>query len=221
LAKTKIRTVFDVGANVGDWSKLASKLFPESEIHAFELSPATFRTLTKNVEGKRFHLNNFGLSSADGEIEYKDFGENSGSNTIVTSLTFHDSHRASSTQKSRVARGETYCREHGIQTIDFLKIDVEGAEHLVLDGFKGMLKENAIRCIQFEYGYANGDAKFLMKDFFNFFGAFEYKIGKVWSGGARFAPFDYALNDFDSGPNYIAVRKSDEQLIRLLEGKSA
>jgi FkbM family methyltransferase len=217
LAKAKIQTIFDVGANVGDWSKIAAGVFPESDIHAFELSPATFQTLGKSLDGKRFHLNNFGLGSYDGEIEFKDFGENSGSNSIITDLSFHDSHTPSSIKKSRIVRGESYCQQHGIKAIDFLKIDVEGAEHLVLEGFKGMLGEKAIRCVQFEYGYANGDAKYLMKDFFAFFESFDYSVGKVCSAGARFGPFDYTLNDFHSGPNFVAVRRSDGQLLRLLE----
>src|SRR6266545_6095729 len=38
LARHDITVVFDVGANVGDWSRLASTFFTNATIHSFELS---------------------------------------------------------------------------------------------------------------------------------------------------------------------------------------
>ena len=54
-----------------------------------------------------------------------------------------------------VQTGDAYCTRHRIERIDLLKIDVEGAEHLVLRGFERMLHERRIEVIQFEYGLAN------------------------------------------------------------------
>ena len=36
------KCIFDVGANVGEWSQLASKIFPNANLHAFEIVPSTF-----------------------------------------------------------------------------------------------------------------------------------------------------------------------------------
>src|SRR5690606_34205235 len=46
LASVPVRTVFDVGANVGDWSLAAAQALPLATIHCFELSPRTFKTLS-------------------------------------------------------------------------------------------------------------------------------------------------------------------------------
>jgi FkbM family methyltransferase len=217
LSKHDFRVVLDVGANVGDWAKKASSFFPSAQFHCFELSQKTFETLKNNLQSDCYHLNNFGLGSFDGTIEYKDYGDGSGVNTIITTTTFHDETSEGKMVTSNIRTGAGYCKDKGIDRIDFLKIDVEGAENLVLEGFAGLLQGQRIRCIQFEYGFANGDAHFLMKDFFDFFERFGYVVGKIWQNGVTFSPFNYELNNFHSGPNFCAVAKSDRELITYLE----
>jgi len=217
LSKHDFRVVFDVGANVGDWAKSASTFFPSAQFHCFELSQKTFVRLKNNLQSDCYHLNNFGLGSFDGTIEYKDYGDGSGVNTIITNTTFHDETCEGRMVVSNIRTGAGYCKDKGIDKIDFLKIDVEGAENLVLEGFAELLQGQRIRCIQFEYGFANGDAHFLMKDFFEFFERFGYIVGKIWQNGVSFSPFSYDLNQFNSGPNFVAVAKSDQELISSLQ----
>jgi len=62
VATIRPEIVFDVGANVGDWSSIAHDLFPQATVHCFELSERTFSTLTRNISGAHFVLNNAGLS---------------------------------------------------------------------------------------------------------------------------------------------------------------
>ena len=216
LTELQMNTVFDVGANVGDWARMARGYFPSATIHCFEISSATFETLRKNLQEELFIKNNIGLSNTTGDVEYKDYGTNSGVNTIIKELTFHDSKVLGQTRKAHLTTGDDYCRMHNIDTIDFLKIDVEGAEHMVLEGLNDMLKAGRVRCVQFEYGYAHGDSKFLMRDFFSFFEDRNYAIGKLWSNGVDFGDFSYRLNDFKSGPNYIAVHNTDAAMIHVL-----
>ena len=165
---------------------------------------------------KRFILNNVGLSDKSGIIKYKDYGKNSGVNTLLTSADFSDGYLNYELLEGIIDTGNSYCQKNGIKNIDFLKIDVEGAEHLVLYGFSELLDRQDIRIIQFEYGYTNGDAHFLMKDFYNFFEKLGYKVGKIRRAGIDFSPFTYRNNDFNSGPNYIAVKENDNEIISLL-----
>jgi hypothetical protein len=53
---------------------------------------------------------------------------------------------------------DSYCSEHGIQQIDFIKIDVEGAEKFVLEGAKDMLQSHRIKAGIFEVGETLSDA---------------------------------------------------------------
>jgi hypothetical protein len=79
------------------------------------------------------------------------------------------------------------------------------SKHLVLQGFERMFLEKRISVVQFEYGFVNGDAYFLMKDFFALFKSWGYVVGPLKPKGAIFGEFDYQLNGFKSGPNYVAV----------------
>lgn len=217
LSALPMRTVFDVGANVGDWSLAAARALPSADIHAFELSPRTGRTLSARLQGPRFRVNQCGMGRQSGEITFKDYGENSTVNTLLTHASYHDARHAAVTATARIVSGDDYCREHGIEFIDLLKIDVEGADHLVLEGFAPQLRAKAIRVVQFEYGYTHGDAKFLMRDFHELFAGHGYIVGRLTRRGVAFAPWNYKMNDFRSGPNYVAVRQDDTEAIHRLE----
>ena len=214
------KIIFDVGANIGEWTKIAMKSFPTSMIHSFELSKETYVNLSRNIQSPRVVLNNFGLAAEEGEFTYKDYGENSGVNTILLSATFHDSINKPNLVTAQLRKGDSYCDENQIEFIDFLKIDVEGAEHLVLAGFEKMLKKKAVRLIQFEYGYTNGDSKFLMRDFYEYFENLGYITGRVRKGFITFDQWTYKHNDFNSGPNYVAIRSDDLILKNILAGPS-
>jgi FkbM family methyltransferase len=211
-APTRIQTVFDVGANVGDWSAVARTCFATAEIHAFELSPATFQTLSARLQGLDIRANNLGLGDQDTDIEFKDYGADSTVNTMLLDAQYHDHKVQPKRSRAHIVRGDSYCADHGIQEIDVLKIDVEGAEHMVMQGFQDMLSGQRIRLIQFEYGYTNGDARFLMRDFYKLLGGAGYAVGKLTNMGVRFQPWNYKLNDFRSGPNFVAIRDHDREL---------
>ena len=165
-------------------------------------------------------LNDFGLSNESGEFEYKDYGENSGANSLIIDADFHDNRISPVIVKASVETGDDYCKRNDIKEIDILKIDVEGAEHLVLRGFTEMLENGLIKLIQFEYGYTHGDAKFLIKDFYKLLESYGYLLGPLKPNGVLFMDFNYALNDFNSGPNYIAVHKNQKEIIDKVKGRS-
>lgn len=214
LAQFQFNVVFDVGANVGDWSKMAADAFRNAKVYAFELSESTRVKLKDNLANPRHVVSEFALGSMNGEIEYKNYGDLSTVNTLVDT-TYHDAKIPFTREVAQLQTGDTFLATANIDQVDLLKIDVEGAEYQVLEGFKQSLKDHKIRVIQFEYGYANGDAGNLMKDFYELLSA-GYEIGKIWSAGVRFAPFDYRMNNFDSGPNYLAVARSDTAIINAL-----
>ena len=217
-ADLKFRTIFDVGANRGVWTKHALNQFPDSHIHCFEVCRETFTTLRENLRGNKCTLNNFALSDITSEIRYKYYQKDFGSNTIICRATYHDKRIKPVIKKGYARRGDDYCDSNGIEHIDLLKIDVEGADHLVLHGFSKRIATRRVRLIQFEYGYTHGDSKFLMRDFYEFFEKNGYAVGKLRHGRVEFTPWNYHLNDFDSGPNYVAVRLSDRELICRISG---
>ena len=79
---------------------------------------------------------------------------------------------------------DDYCASVGIETIDLLKIDAEGHDHLVLAGAGALLERGAIEIIQFEYNYRWIGARRYLNDAFDDLGPLGYKIGKITRRGS-------------------------------------
>lgn len=212
LAGADMRCAFDVGANVGDWTALALQVWPETAVHAFEIVPANFEQLERNVGASgRVRLNPVGLSDTEAEIE------------VHFSRTTH--FRASAYAmpdvpdtilvKARVVRGDDYARQRALEQIDYLKIDVEGMEGAVLRGFREMLRQKRVRVIQFEYNTTNIVSGFLLRNAYELLAPMGYSIGKLYPNYVDFRPYELAHEDF-CGPNFIAVRSEDQGLFRML-----
>jgi FkbM family methyltransferase len=148
--------IFDVGAHDGATALMLSGLFPRSRIYAFEPFPESFATLQRNVAGtKNITPLDYGLSDADGQREF-----HANSYAATNSLLPLD-HRAmeawpGSTLRSRTRlnlnfrRLDTVVEELGIPKIDVLKLDVQGAEGLVMQGAAAACQKQKIHQIYSE-----------------------------------------------------------------------
>ena len=104
--------------------------------------------------------------------------------------------------------GDVYLREHGIDHVDLLKIDVEGAEMSVLRGFNASFRRGAIDMVQFEYGAINLTTRHFLADFQVFFEQFGLQMGKVYPEGVLFKSDETMDEDF-IGLVYVACRRMD------------
>jgi FkbM family methyltransferase len=212
LSKTNARTIFDVGANVGKWSTEARALFSNGSIYAFEPMPEVFEKLKLNVSNKpKLHIFNFALSSEKGVLTFNYYP-----NSILFS-SIYNHYRGGEAKRIDVpcVDGDSFCDEHKIDEIDFLKLDAEGSEHFILKGFKRMLALQKIRAVQFEYGVLNIDSKFLLKDYFELFSSYGYSVGKIFPNHISFDPYHWTQENF-IGPNYVAIRNTEIPLIKAL-----
>ena len=106
-----------------------------------------------------------------------------------------------------VSTGDDYVESRKIDYIDFLKVDVEGAEGVVLEGFKRTLEQEKVGIIQWEYGFANVVSKWLLIDAYKFLLPYGFHLGLLTPDNILFK--NYTLTDEDfKGPNYVAVHKS-------------
>ena len=125
----------DAGANLGWFTVLAGRLAgPTGKVFSFEPSPSIFEHLRRNVEINglaNVRLENSALGAAPGQAVLSGIRErNQGTGSIVRGVN------ASETAGCQVpvTTLDVYCKTQGIERIRMLKIDVEGAEGLVLDG---------------------------------------------------------------------------------------
>jgi len=216
LAKSNPKTLFDGGANVGKYSKQLIKFMPDSSIYAFEPVKTTFVILTENLKNKGKVITiNKGFYKENCSKEINIFDSNTHS-----SLYEKDGFNYSPNSKTNIEliKGDDFLIENNITDLDFLKIDIEGAEYDALMGFKKHIAEGAIKIIQFEYGYLNISSKKLLIDFYQFFELHNYKVGKIFPEIVEFRKYDLKYEDF-LGPNYVAVHNSEIELIKRLSTK--
>ena len=206
-----VHTIFDVGANVGAWATLAATTLPGATIYAFEIVPATFDRLRQATQGRQaIRCFNVGLGDHVGMLSIR-YNPAASDHATFTDYPWPGER---STVEGRVVTGDSFLKQHAIESIDLLKIDVEGAEHLVLQGLGQAFADRRVRLAYFEYGRYNVMTKFLLKDFYEFFGRHGYVVGKLFTDFVDFR--DYHPDDEDfTGPHYVACRSAEPLLRRL------
>ena len=119
------------------------------------------------------------------------------------------------TEEIDLVRGDRFVEEQKIQTIDLLKLDIEGAELGALKGLERSFREKKIRVVQFEYGYINITTKNLLIDYYDFFESVGYQVGKLYPRHVDFRAYKFKHEDF-IGPNFVAIQKGDQEMKDLL-----
>lgn len=207
----KCTTVFDVGANIGDWSALALEINPALNLHCFEPSPNTFNQLAVRRFPPNVVRNNLGLSSSSGDRTLYMFGRASGLNSLYRREGLEDGWALAPQQQTETVHLDTvdhYCFSQGVENIDFLKLDVEGHELEVLRGASQMLADGRIDIVQLEYGGCNIDARVLLKDLFEFFEHLSYSSNKIYPRRLRAVErYDQRLENFQY-QNWAFIRKT-------------
>jgi FkbM family methyltransferase len=132
------RVFFDVGANVGYYTFLAAAtLEGRGAVHAFEPWRAVYDDLAANARLNQFQclqVNQVALGECDGDARLFLPGTRE-----WTMASLVESNADQAFDKVRTLRFDSYCRREGIDSVDLIKIDVEGAELQVLNGMGGLL----------------------------------------------------------------------------------
>ncbi len=134
---------YDVGANYGFYTSLGQALITGGEIHSFEPSASIFPYLERMTGfSKNTFLNNVALSDVGGKLTFYDCypGNASGKSTIVAGVATE--HRSGyDTVIATALTLDEYCQSHVAPRV--LKIDVEGAESIVLEGGRRTLEKSS------------------------------------------------------------------------------
>jgi FkbM family methyltransferase len=127
-AKTDSPLILDCGANVGLSIRYFKKLYPQARIIAFEPDPQIFQVLQKNCEGlTHVELHERAVWTENGFLEFTSDGSDAGR---LTSLSGDRS----------TTKVKTVClRDYLSKPVDFLKVDIEGAEVEVLKNCSDLL----------------------------------------------------------------------------------
>jgi len=195
---TKGDVVIDVGANVGYMSAhLANLVGKGGEVHSFEPVPYLFKRLqnlaeTSSRSGYTIKANSFALGDKPGKVEIMVNGkENIGWNTIVPG-TMHDS-VVSEKYMIEMETFDNYIKKIGMppSKVSFIKIDVEGAEPLVLLGMKEFFEAGGKPAIICEINpHAAPHIGVKMEDIFSFLCNYGYKVYLLGKKG-KISPIEW------------------------------
>ena len=124
----------DIGANVGVWSYWLSKY--AKQVESFEPNPKIFNAL-KNIKIKNVNSYNIALSNKSGSVDLlipkgsKGFSNQGAS---LSSIKVQGEHKSISIEAKCLD-------EYNFLDVDFIKIDVEGHEHEVIEGAQETIKK--------------------------------------------------------------------------------
>lgn len=150
VPKAPMKTIFDVGANVGWFTYQTGQQFPSAQFWLFEPATPIFNEIKPLFERfpelnlqARANCYKLGLGHTRERLRMT-------AEPGVTINRITDADTPFPTEEVEIITGDEFCEEHKIEHIDYLKIDVEGYDLNVLIGFVKMLMKNKIRFIQVE-----------------------------------------------------------------------
>jgi len=151
---TDIRTVMDIGANVGFFSLTIAQLFSNAIIHAFELEPHNYRRLIWNIcqngYQDRIIAHNVGLSGRPGFIPFLYHSQNPGGSLEINP----GDPRA---MYLPVVPLRDSFKIMGLEKVDFFKLDCEGCEYSTMLEFSPSYLTSIISYVAGELHPTQGD----------------------------------------------------------------
>ena len=146
----RVTTIVDVGANEGRMALLFARAYLRREQaatrFAFEPVPSTFSILrARTSDIPRIRCFDVALGDHDGEVTIR-LADRSGHNSLLNAVA----DPGPETVTLQVARGDAWASANDVENIDVLKIDTEGYDLAVLDGFEDFITAGRVQSVLVE-----------------------------------------------------------------------
>ena len=140
--------IVDAGANIGQFCNAAKLFFPNAHLFSFEPDPVVYKQLVENTRTLRFVKTfNFGLGDRSQKLPFYVHDL-----SVMSSFKKYDDHFYGEKDVSYIRVEPLDKTLSTIESIDLLKIDVEGFELNVLKGAKNILKRTNYLLIEISLG---------------------------------------------------------------------
>ncbi len=198
-------TCVDVGANFGWYTSLMAMMAgPDGNVHAFEPMPQSFAELEQNVAlmGDRTNVSiqNLALGDRLDTVKIHLFPQlTSGHASLAVGAG-----AASTAFDCKMVPLDNYLQENEVENVDFVKVDIEGAELMFLKGARRLFEQRVPPIFLMEmavastahFGYHPND----LIDHMRNLGAFEFfaadEIRGTLRAISRFGPEEIGANVF-------------------------
>lgn len=144
LIKNKLKEdmiCLDIGSNIGYYAILESNLVGVGgKVIAIEPNPTNYKYLLKNLKlqnNNNTESYNFAASNKDGTIKFLIYET---SNECMTIPDGEESKYPGEVIEVPTKKMDTFVQELNLNTVDFLRMDVEGFEYYIFEGLKTTLE---------------------------------------------------------------------------------
>lgn len=203
--------VFDIGANVGTWTKKVLNKHPNIQVHLFEPVPESYQKLLQNlaepIETGQVIANNCAVSEKEGDRAFYYYRDKPSWSTFYRRLEVEKQFNLESPESLPVSKVtlDSYCEKMKVRHIHFLKINTEGGEFEVIKGAKELLRKGRIGYLQFEYGGTFLDAGVTLQEVFEYLKLMRYETFKMSPDGLKhIESFSPTYEDYEYS-NFLAV----------------
>ncbi|MBM4053783.1 MAG: FkbM family methyltransferase [Planctomycetes bacterium] len=181
IAPEKDPIVFDVGANKGEFSLKVLEYFGKNvNVYCFEPSILIFKELQLALkEFPNAKLLNIALGLGNETVTM--YGHTSSSGLEVCPENVRKK-AMNYTERVNFMRLDDFCKQHHIDHIDYLKMDVEGCELNILKSAQNMINSDSIDFIHFEFNHPSIYLKLFFKDYYDFLSP-KYSIYRILQDG--------------------------------------
>lgn len=133
--------VIDVGANIGLTSIALANICHQGKIAAIEPIPLTYQLLKENVKNSGLNnvtLHNFGIGNKADKVIMQGSTDFLAGSFVAERYKVHEKHFSVTVPIKTLDRAFP---EFLINSVDFIKLDIEGYELFALEGAKGLLNQ--------------------------------------------------------------------------------
>lgn len=150
----KVRTIFDIGANIGHMAEIMRGYFPDAVIHAFEPFPDSFEKLQTTASSlKNVVVNELAIGAEKSTTTFFVNAKVDTNSLLAPQKTGLSSDKHCENVKNinvKVDTIDNYCQQNNIDKIEILKLDIQGGEIGALKGAAEALEDGKIELIYTE-----------------------------------------------------------------------
>jgi FkbM family methyltransferase len=202
--------IFDVGANVGGYSKLLATYLPKAKVYAFEPVSVNIKAYNKiHGSNKNIELVPMGAGEKNSK-EFIYYPKCDGPSALPSLHDVFKNNEDLQKEKVEIIKLDDFCKKRGIKKIDLIKLDIEGNELAALKGAKKMIKEGKIKIIQFEFNFINVYSRVWMEDFKDLLK--DYEFYRILPKGLAKVDFSKKIfSEIYGYQNILAVYKNEKK----------
>jgi FkbM family methyltransferase len=204
-------TIFDVGANVGNYSREILKVVPKAKVFAFEPHPKNFeklKTIKNQTDTNNFEAFHCACGNQNGNLELHDYADRGGSShASLYKGVIEEIHKKKSVSVLvDLIKLDDFVKEHEIKHIDLLKIDTEGHELAVLKGLLNFIDAGNVSAVHFEFNSMNVLSRSFFRDFYQILSGYTFYrlLPNGWVDISKYDPIYCEIFAFQ---NIIAIQK--------------